>query len=254
MLKTLLTTLRRDFVVLFSRWQFWLALTVASVISGFLFFSYLEDFLAIQPTLRAKGFQYGITDLVQIPYLKTLGYVAVVVIAALCSRLYYWEVFAHFSHGFRSTPFHLVGLITAKLLYIALLTLIMLTLIALPVIGSGLAYDYNAMRITFMLFALFMLLFTTGVLAMLLSQFFSHSILVTLLTLLWVGLSELAATLLTDPAWLLPIIQFFSPLTHSNRIALGVVSLSDAIFWFLLLSSLISLSARQFRNTYLTVS
>lgn len=251
---TLQTTLQRDFAVLLSRWQFWLALTVAAAISGFIYFSYLEDFLAIQPTLRAKSFQYGVTDLVIVPYLKTLGYVAVIILSALCSRLFYWEIFADFSHGFRSTPVHLAGLITAKLSAIALLSLLILTVIALPALGSGLAYDYNVVRICFLLLALFMLLLTVGTVAMVLSQFFSHGILVTLLTTLWVGLSELATTLITEPTWVLPIIQFFSPLTHTNRIAIGVVSFSDVVFWVLLLSGLIALSARQFRNTYLTVS
>lgn len=254
MLKTLATTLRRDLFILLSPWRFWLFFAMATFISSLLFFNYLEDFLAIQATLIAKSFRYGITDLVIIPYLKTMGYLAVVIIASSCSRLFYWEMFADFSLTYRSTSLSLAGLLVAKLTLIIVLVCLVLAVIALPVLGSGMAYPYHLMRVVFMLFALFMLLLVTGVLAMVLSQCFSHPVLVTLLTILPIAITELGARLLTEPTWLVPIIAFFSPLSHLDRTAIGVVTLSDGVFFIGLLSTLIALSARLFRNTYLTVS
>lgn len=254
MLNTLKTTLHRDLYLLFSPWRFWLFLAIAIFACSLMFFSYLEDFLAIQAALIAKSFRYGITDLVIIPYLKTMGYLAVIAIAGSCSRLFYWEMFADFSLGFRSTTLSIMGLLAAKILFIILLISILLLIIALPVLGSGWNYTDNPMRIYLMLFALFMLLLTTGILAMVLSQCFTHPVLVTLLTILPIGLTELGVRLLTEPTWLMPLIAFFSPLSHLDRTAIGVVTLSDGVFFIGLLSALIALSARLFRNTYLTVS
>ncbi len=109
------TTLARDFTVLLSRRSFWGLLALWTALSAVIFFAYLEDFLAIQPSLRAKNFRYGVTDMVLLPYLKLLGSIAIIVMAGLCSRLFYQECFAPFSAIFRSTRPNAFAVTAAKI-------------------------------------------------------------------------------------------------------------------------------------------
>lgn len=244
------TTLARDLFVLLHRRSFWWWLALWSLLSAVLFFSYLEDFLAIQPTLRAKQFRYGVTDLVLIPYLKTLSLVSVVFMAGLCARLFYLEQFSPFSALYRGLAQRPVVLVLAKCTYVAILSALALGVIILPVLGAGWFFDYNVFRILITTVGLYLLLFTTGVLTMLFSQIFSHSVVVVLLVVLLLGGTELAVKLMTEPVWLSPIVMFFSPISHVNRLATGVWSLSDGLFFGFGLCLLIGLSIRRFKNTY----
>lgn len=251
MFNTFFATLHRDLSVLSSRRGFWWLLALWSFIAAVIFFAYLEDFLAIQPQLRAKNFRYGVTDLVIIPYLKTLGILSMVFMASLCSRLFYHERFSPFSALYRSSGQSLMALMAAKWGYIMVLSLLAVMVLALPAVGSGFFFTYNGFRVAMMLVALFVLLLSVGVLAMVLSQVVSHSILVVLLIAVWIAVSEIAVRLLVEPTWIVPIVAFFSPLAHLNRIATGVVTVSDGVFFVLLVVLLTAVSVRQYNNSFL---
>lgn len=246
-----LSTLFRDISVLMRRRAFWWALAVWAFASALIFFAYIEDFLAIQPTLRAKNFRYGVTDLVIVPYIKTLGLIALIFITALCSRLFYNEHFSAFSVLYRSTQPRATTLLTAKMTYVAGMALLIVALLSLPPLVSGYFFDYHLPRVIVTLIAQFVLLFTVGMLAMTLSQVFRHSVLV-MLTCGGIVLTPLLLTrLLVEPAWLAPVVGFFSPIAHTERIATGVVTVSDGVFFITLWLLLGAISLRQFNNTYL---
>lgn len=254
MISHVYTTLYRDTRTLLQRGLFWLLLVFWALISALLFFAYFEDFLSIQPLLRAKQFRYGITDMVIIPYLKTLSYIAMIVVSALCSRLFYAEIFSPFASLYRGLRQPMSALIIAKLLYIGIISFVLLAVIALPVIGSGLFFELNIMRVWWALMALFVLLFSIGTLTMVFSQLFAQSVLATLVALVITLITELFAKLVVEPDELLPIIAFFSPITHINRMVSGEIHLSDGVYFVTLLALLISISIRQMRNTYLMLS
>lgn len=245
-------TMGRDLSLLASRRGFWWLTTAWAVIAGVVFFAYLNDFLAIQPTLRAKNFRYGVTDIVLVPYLKTLAALALVLMAGLCSRGFYHEHFAPFALLYRSSGQSAVMLVVGRWLTAAVLAVGILVVLAVPVVSAELFFDYNGRRIAFTLAAIFMLLWVVGMLAMVCSQRFSHSVLVVLLVLLWVGGSELLTRLLSEPPWLAAVLAFFSPWSHITHITNGIVTLSDIMF-FVFLPTLLSLLAwRQYQNTFLT--
>lgn len=254
MLQTVYSTLSRDFSALCLRASFWAVLALWTAICALIFFSSLEDFLAIQPSLRAKNFRYGVTDIVIVPYFKLLGSAAIVMIASFCSRLFYHEKFSVFSPLLRSTQPSAIAIIIAKITYIKLLALVLLTIMVLPVIGTGFFFYYNAFRVIMTLFAWFMVLLSAGMLSMVLSLLFAHSIIVTVLAMSLVITSEIAVRLIVEPTWLAPIIAFFSPIAHLNRISTGVVTVSDGVFFGLLALLLLGIAVRQFNNTYLTTS
>lgn len=244
------TTLSRDLSVLLHRRGFWWLSAVWALLSGLLFFALLEDFLSVQPTLRAKQTHYGVTDLVIIPYLKTLGFIAAIFMASLCSRLFYLECFSPFSALYRTLNNSAFALVLAKLLYVLILALWALMLPALPLIVCGYFFDYNVGRVLMMLLALLVFLLSVGMIAMVWSQLISHSIVVVLLTMVPIGALELLVKWVVEPTWVVPIVAFFSPVTHVNRMATGVVSLSDGVFFILLMFGLMVLALRQFNNTY----
>lgn len=243
-------TLYRDFSGLLLRRRLWLFIALWSSLCAILFFTYLEDFLSIQAVLRAKNFRYGVTDLVLVPYLKTTGYVCIIFMASLCAKLFHHEHFSAFSQLYRTLPQSSITLIGAKFLYVTLLSFCAILITCLPVIGCGLFFDYDTPRIIVLLMGLFMLFLSVGAIAMVLSQVFTHSIAVVLVTTALVAIPELAARLIVDPTWLQPIIAFFSPISHMNRIASGVIAISDLIFFVSLLALVTIVSARQFSNTY----
>ncbi|MGY0399016.1 MAG: hypothetical protein ACWIPH_03570 [Ostreibacterium sp.] len=253
MLSSIFSTLSRDFSVLLTRRGFWWLVALWALGSAIIFFTYFDNFLAIQPTLRAKNFRYGVTDLVMLPYLKTLGIVSIFFMSSLCSRLFYQEHFAPFSMLFRSSNQSTIALIIAKYLYVLIIAFLSISIITLPVICSGFFFDYNSFHVIVTFIALFVLLLTVGIVAMVLSQIFSHSILVVLLTIFWVIITELAVKFIVEPTWFAPIIAFFSPITHINRIVTGVVTYTDVVFFLLLTTLLFLLSLRQFKNTYLSI-
>ncbi len=250
----IITTVSRDFSLLLSRRSFWWLWAAWALIAAIIYFAYLTDFLTIQATLRAKNFRYGVTDLVIIPYLKTLGTLAIVLMASLCARGFYYERFASFSLLYRSTPQHPLLFILAKWLTAALFATGILVTLALPVISSYVFFDYNIARVLITILALFMLLWMVGIVAMLLSLLFNQSILVALLTLSWVAFGELMTRLIVEPAWITPIIAFFSPLAHIHRITLGLLAGSDILFFLLLAALLTLLALRQYQNTYLSTN
>lgn len=245
------TTLHRDISALTQRRLFWWALTIWAFITTLIFFAYLEDFLAIQPKLRAKNFRYGVTDLVIIPYIKTLGLVALIFIAALCSRLFYNEHFSPFSLLYRSTQPSASTLLLAKSTYIISISLTLIALLSLPPLISGFFFDYHLSRVIITLIAQFVLLFTVGMLAMTLSQILAYSVLVVLVCGAVVLLPMLLTRLFVEPAWLVAIVAFFSPIAHLNRITTGVIMLSDGVFFVTLWLLLGAISLRQFNNTYM---
>lgn len=245
-------TLSRDLRLLFSRRSVWVILALWAAISSVMFFAYLEDFLAIQPTLRAKNFRYGVTDIVIIPYIKLQITFALVVMASLCSRLFYQEFFSPFSALARSTRPPPLAVVCAKTAYIQLIAVALIALFSLPVWVSGYFFEYNAWRVIITLLGGFMVLLSVGVLAMVFSQLFTHSTVVMLLTTLCFIAPEIAVRLVTDPAWIAPILAFFSPLTHVSRLATGVVTLSDGVFFIGALLLLFGIAVRQFNNTYLS--
>lgn len=248
------TTLSRDMAILGARRSFWVIVSLWAAICAMIFFAYLEDFLAIQPSLRAKNFRYGITDIVIIPYIKLQLMAALIVMTSLCSRLFYQETFAPFAALLRSTRPDPLVVVSAKMTYIALISVVLILVVALPVIGSGLCFAYNEFRVALTLFACFVVLLVVGTLAMVLSQVFSHSIVVMLVAILLSVLPEIAVRLLVEPVWLAPILAFFSPFAHINRIATGVITLSDAVFFGSLILLLLGIAVRQFNNTYLSLS
>ncbi len=249
-MKAIYPTLYRDFSSVFLLRRFWLFCALLSSFCAILFFAYLEDFLSIQALLRAKNSRYGVTDLVVIPYLKITGYACIIFIASLCSKLFHNEHFSAFSQLYRSTPQSTPNLIIAKYIYVISLTLLAIFITCLPAIGSGLFFDYNGTRVTLLVFGLFMLLLSVGAIAALLSQIFSHSILAVLVTIILIILPELGTRFLVEPSWLNPIIAFFSPISHMNRIATGNIAASDATFFISLLSLTALLSSRTLSNTY----
>lgn len=248
------STFFRDITVLIQRRTFWWALAVWMFICALIFFAYVEDFLAIQPQLRAKAVHYGITDILIVPYIQTLSFVALAFMIALCARLFHNEHFADFSKLYRSTQPRLSLLIGAKLAYIAFLALLIIGLLALPPLVSSAFLDFNLARVVVTLLAQFVLLFTVGLIAMVLSQCFRHSILVMLVSGVLILSLELMTRLLVDPAWIAPLIAFFSPIAHMNRIATGMMTLSDGVFFIVLWLILCAIAIRQFNNTYLTTS
>lgn len=250
MVNQIYPTLYRDFSTLLLRRRFWGLMAVWCALCGILFFAYFEDFLSIQPVLRAKNFRYGVTDLVIIPYIKTVSYFSIILMTALCARLGYLEHFSTFSSLYRSLPIKARHLITAKLLYITFLAMIAVLILALPMIVSGLFFHYDIGRVVVLLFGLFALLLSVGLLTLVFSQIIAHSVVVVLLTVLLIGITELAAKLLVEPAWLTPIIAFFSPISHLNRMANGVLTASDIIFYITLILLLIIIFIRQFHRTY----
>lgn len=250
MIKNIYPTLYRDFSSLVLRRRFWLFIALWSSLCAILFFTYLEDFLSIQAVLRAKNFRYGVTDLVLVPYLKTTGYVCIIFMASLCAKLFHHELFSAFSQLYRTIPQSHLTLVGAKFLYVKLLSFLAVLVTFLPVIGCGLFFDYDTPRIILLLTGLFMLFFSVGVIAMMLSQVFTHSIIVVLVTIALVALPELAARIVVDPAWLQPVIAFFSPISHMDRIASGVIAVSDVVFFAALLGLITLFSVRQFSNTY----
>lgn len=250
---TVRSTLTRDFSLLLQRRIFWWFLALWASITAVIFFTYLDNFLAIQPTLRAKNIRYGVTDIVMMPYLTSSGMVAMVFICCLCCRLFYHEQFSPFSLIQRSLQPPSTGVITAKWIYIALLSLITLIILLLPVIVCAWLFDYHTFRVAIMTLALFMLLLTVGGMTMLLSQLFTHSILTVLVTLLYIALSQVAASMIREPNWLNAVLTFISPLSHVQRIATGIMTLSDGIFIVLLIGLLCTLSLRQYKNSYLYI-
>lgn len=249
----LVATVSRDFSLLLGRRGFWWFFALWAFINAIIFFTYLENFLAIQPTLRAKGFRYGVTDLVIIPYLKSSGTLVMGFIICLSSRLFYGEHFSPFAALYRSLAISPVTLVMAKWAYVAVLSLTALGILILPVAMCKLLFDYNGFRVVVMAIALFMLLLATGGIAMLLSQVFTQSILTALVTLLCLSLPEIAATMINEPGWLTSLLAFFSPLTHIQRMATGLVALSDGVFFVLLLGLITALSLRQYKNSYLFI-
>ncbi|PID61429.1 MAG: hypothetical protein CR974_04215 [Gammaproteobacteria bacterium] len=247
-------TLRRDLSVLTQRRLFWWALALWSAICTLVFFSYLESFLDIQPQLRAKNFRYGVTDLVMMPYVKALGLVAMLFVIGLCSRLFFNEHFSAFGVLYRSANPRPLPLLAAKWGYVAGMALTLVGLLALPPLVSRFFFDFHLSRVILTLLAQFVLLFSVGMLAAVLSQVFRHSILVMLTACLAIGLPELAVRLIAEPAWLLPVLEFFSALAHSNRIATGVITLSDGVYFLLWWWLLSAIAQRQFNNTYLLSS
>lgn len=248
-LAPLRTTLTRDFSLLLSRRAFWWFLALWAFFSALIFFTYLENFLAIQPTLRAKNFRYGVTDIVIIPYLTMTGTVAMLWIAGLCSRLFYHEQFSPFSLLYRSLPPSPMVLLAAKWLYIALLAAIIIVVLLLPVLVCAFWFDYNGFRVMVMSVAVFMLLLSVGGMTMLLSQLVTYSVLTVFVALLWVALLAVAANITTVPMWA-EMLAFFSPLSHIQRLATGVFMLSDGVFFVLLIGLLSLLSLRQYRRCY----
>lgn len=250
---TVRSTLTRDFSLLLQRRIFWWFLALWASVTAVIFFTYLDNFLAIQPTLRAKNIRYGVTDIVMMPYLKSSGMVAMVFICCLCCRLFYHEQFSPFSLTHRSLQPPPVGLIIAKWTYVALLSLVTLIIVLLPVIACAWLFDYHTFRVVIMTLALFMLLLAVGGMTMVLSQRFTHSILTVLVTLLFLTLSEVAASTIHEPDWLNAILTFISPLSHLQHIATGVVTLADGVFCVLLIGLLCALSLRQYTNSYLYI-
>lgn len=253
-LSTFKTTLVRDITLLCSRLSLWRLLAIWAALSAMIFFAYLEDFLGIQSSLRAKNFRYGVTDIVLLPYLKLQVIVAMLIMSSLCSRLFYLEKFTAFSALFRSTQPNSLAVVTAKTTTAIVIAIILLLVATLPMIVSGFFFEYNVFRLVITLFSCFMVLLSVGVLAIVLSQVFAHSILVMLTTVIVLTIPEIAVRLFVEPAWLTPILIFFSPLAHVNRIATGVVTASDAIFFGLFILLLFGIAVRQFNNTYLTTS
>ncbi|MBS9778485.1 MAG: hypothetical protein KGV50_06960 [Gammaproteobacteria bacterium] len=245
------STLYRDFSQLVCRRRFWIFCSAWAFICSILYFSYLEEFLNIQATLRAKNFRHGVTELTIVPYIKTAGYASIIFIASLCARLYYNEHFAAFSAIFRTTTHSKIKLITAKYCYIMCLSFYATLIIYLPILGSSFFFDYNQTRTLLLVFGLFTLFIFTGSISAVFSQIISNSIFVVLLTSSIIILPELCTTLIVDPAWLNPVFAFFSPISHMNNIASGILSVSDIIFFVFLLGLTTTLFSRQFSNTFL---
>lgn len=249
--KPLTTTLSRDLSVLTQRRLFWWALAFWAFICTFIFYYHLEDFLAIQPSLRAKNFRYGVTDLVIIPYINVMALMALVFFIGLCARLFYHEHFTPFGDWLRSTQPPASQLVLAKISYILTLSTVITALLALPVLAGRFFFTYDFMRVMFTLLAQFVLLFSAGMLTMVFSQRLRYSILVVLTAGLVIGVAELLARLLVEPEWLAAVATFFSPFAHVNRIATGIVTLSDGVFFILLWLILSAIAVRQFNNNYL---
>lgn len=247
---TVYPTLYRDYSALFLRRRFWGLLALWGALCALLFFTYLEDFLSIQPVLRAKNFRYGVTDIVIIPYLQSTGYFALIVVTALCARLGYQEHFSPFSRLYRSIATKPSHFIVAKLIYINGIIFFILGFLLLPVLVSGCFFHYDITRVFWLFLGQFLMLLSVGLLALVFSQIVAHSVVVVLATLLLVALTELAAALVTEPTWWANIVSYFSPIAHLERIATGVVTFSDLAFFTTLLFLLILISVRQWNNTY----
>ncbi|PID65500.1 MAG: hypothetical protein CR975_06835 [Gammaproteobacteria bacterium] len=250
MLKQIHTTLSRDFSTLLLHRRFWGIIALWCGLCGLLFFLYLEDFMSIQPVLRAKNFRYGVTDLVLIPYIKSMGYAAVLLVTTLCAKLGYLENFSAFAQLYRSLCPNPLHYFSAKLIYIVLLSAVAVITIAAPAVISGLFFDYNGSRVLLLLIGLLALLVSVGLLTFVFSQTINHSVMAVLLSMLFIGLSELAAKFIVEPVWVTPIIAFFSPVSHLQQIANGVVTSSHVIFFTTFIILLVIIAVRQFNRTY----
>ncbi|MPV86125.1 hypothetical protein [Ostreibacterium oceani] len=243
----------RDSVALFLRWGFWLLLAVWVFLTAFMYFAYLDDFIAIQPQLRAKNSPYGVTDIVIIPYIKTLGLLGILILTALVSRAFYEELWAPFGAYFRALHLPVTGIVAAKSVQLFWIVAIIVWVIALPILVSGLFFTYDMRRVLLVLLALSGLLWVIGLLTIWLSQLLSHSVLVVLVAVSCLTMTELAVRLVTSPEWLLPILAFFSPIAHFNQMANGVMMRSSIVFLMVFTLLMWVLIHRCFSNRYLFV-
>lgn len=244
------TTLYRDLSVLLLKRRFWWLVALWCGFCGTLFFVYLEDFMTIQPVLRAKNFRYGVTDMVIIPYIKTMGYLAILLVSTLSAKLGYLEHFSDFSRLYRSLAIKPIRLIFAKLIYLLLLSVFAVVTIALPAMTTGLFFEYNVARIVLLLIGLLAVLLSVELLTFVLSQAINHSVIVVLISTSVIGMTELASKLIVEPAWIAPIIAFFSPISHLHQIASGIVTASNLIFFITFIALLVIIAIRQFSRTY----
>jgi|GEM_PF-4777485 len=242
--------LARDVSLLLGRRGFWLVLAFWVCANSIFFFLLLDEFLKIQAALRAKNFHYGVTDMVLMPYLQISGYFSAAMIACLCSRLFYLERFADFALLHRSLRAHPLRVVVAKCGYIVLASSLALVIVAMPVWVVGIFFAYDGFRIAMTLSVLLLLLFAIGSLSMVFSQVFAHSVLVVMAVALVSLMLIMPAKWFVDPAWVAPITAFFSPAAHWHRAIIGVMNVSDVVFWLLSIVMLVAVAVRQSYNAY----
>ncbi len=223
--------LQRDLRILLHKQSFWLLVALWFFIINLIYFKFFESFLEIQPKLIAKQSTQGITEAMLIPFIKTLAIPSVIFIASLCSRLFFYEKWADFSALHKSLNYSFLNLILAKLAYIIIFTFISLILICLPILITGIYFDFDFSRVILSLAGLSLLLVTTGILGLFFSQIFSQSIIVILVSFSCLYFLEILSKLTTEPIWLSRLLYYFSPISQFNHISSGILSSNNLLFF-----------------------
>lgn len=238
---------------LLSSRAFWLWLALLSVICGVVFLLYLEHYLDQQTEIIKKNIRFGLSDLAILPYLKITTLFSTPVIAGLTANWYRRELNSDFAPLFLSLNFPVWHVICAKSIVLLLITFLMVAMMFVPitVFGCIATISLDLARLLSTALMIWAILFVIGLFSAWLSCRLSGGVWGMFVTLTVLGLSELAARLITEPHVFAEFLRYVSPYYHVYAVANGVISLSNIVYLFSATTICLCLTALHLRRRYL---
>lgn len=242
----ILTLALRELRSLFLSPRAWTILAVSLIIHAYLFLSYMEGFVNMQPRLAGVEGAPGITELVVAPLLATASIVLLLITPLITMGMISEERRNQTLTLLFSAPISMTEIILGKFFAVLGFLLIMLGLIVLMPLSllMGGTLDFGQFLAGVMSLILLLASFTAlGLFMSTLTQYPAIAAVGTfgLLLLLW--LIDLAGK--TDIAYAGTLFGYLSMLNHFEALIKGVFKSTDVIYYLLFIITFLVLSIRR---------
>jgi len=241
----ILTIALRELRSLFQSPLAWIILAIIQFILSLVFFFYIDEFLELQPTLKASGSSLGVTDIVVSRLLEWVSSLMLIVTPFITMRL----ISAERSNGtislLLSAPVSNTEIVLGKYIGVLLFMLITLLMISLMPLSLLTGSDLDLGKIAAGFIGLALLLASYASAGLFLSSLTSSPIISAISTFGFLFFLLILKLISGGSEESSNILSYLSIVNHLAPFLRGIIDSKDVIYFLIFISTFILLSIKQ---------